>query len=98
MPRETKEAKAVRLLYDQRVRFEELSPASCLVRVHGETDDYNVEQQGGRWQCSCVNGSSRCSHILAVQTVYRAVIPALVKGEGGEGKHADDEGCRYFGE
>ena len=79
MPRETKDQKALRFIRDHRIRVTELTTLGCVAEVAGDTGDY-VVQLDGRWGCSCEHGCNTkalCSHVLAVQTVYRAVIPAL---------------------
>lgn len=77
--RETKEQKAVRLIADQRVRFSQLSTDGCRAIVRGDTGDY-VTTLAGRWQCTCqhsLHSAAMCSHIMAVSTIYRAVVAAL---------------------
>jgi hypothetical protein len=79
MPRETKESKAVRLIAEQRVRFSSVSPVGCIATVHGDSGDYTTSLKG-YWQCTCEHGAmsrSKCSHVLAVEAIYRAVRPAL---------------------
>ena len=79
MARETKEQKAVRLIGEHRVKVCELTTLGCVAEVAGEHGDYVVKLDG-RWGCSCEHGSNSkalCSHALAVQIIYRAVIPAL---------------------
>lgn len=78
-PRETKEAKSLRLIGEQRVRFTHLGAASCVALVRGESGDY-VTRLAGKWECTCAHGSNSsrlCSHILAARTIYRAVVSAL---------------------
>jgi len=79
MSRETKESKAVRLIAEQRVRFSSVSPVGCVATVNGDSGDYTTTLSG-RWSCTCEHGArsqSKCSHVLAVETIYRAVRPGL---------------------
>lgn len=79
MARETKEEKALRFIGQHRVKVHELTTLGCVAEVAGDGGDYVVKLDG-RWGCTCehgVNSKALCSHALAVQHVYRAVIPAL---------------------
>ena len=79
MARETKEQKAMRLIQQHRVKLTNMTLLGCEAEVAGEGGDYIVKLDG-RWGCTCENGcgyKALCSHALAVQTIYRAVIPAL---------------------
>ena len=79
MARETKDAKALRLIAEHRVKVHEVTLLGCVAEVAGDGDDYVVKLDG-RWQCTCANGccyKGLCSHATAVSTIYRAVLPAL---------------------
>jgi len=79
MPRETREQKALRLIAEQRIRFSLLNATACVAIIRGDSGDY-VVRLSSRWECTCEHGrhSSRlCSHMLAAQTIYRAVVSAL---------------------
>ncbi len=67
--------KAVVMLMNQRVRFTSLTAKTASAWVVGTTATYTVEF-AGRWECSCPN-PRRCSHIIAVESVYRLVQPVL---------------------
>ncbi len=74
MPRETKQEKSVRLLLEDRVRIGTLTRDLVGAKVRGDTDDYRVwRDERGKWNCDCVYGRHDCSHILAVEKVWRAV-------------------------
>lgn len=74
--------KAVALLYTGAVRFVELRASYARARVVGDSDDYTVEYNSGRYTCGCPH-LGECSHILAVSKVLRAVLPALEGGRDG---------------
>lgn len=79
MARETKQEKAVRLVAEQRVRFLLLRRGKCSATVAGESGDYATTFDG-RWACTCMHGANSnglCSHALAAQIIYRAVLSAL---------------------
>jgi len=78
--RETKEAKAVRLVAEQRVRFTLVSVGRAVATVNGASGDYSVTFDGHRWSCACDHGANSrglCSHALAAQTIFRAVVGAF---------------------
>jgi len=78
MARETKEQKSVRLLMQQRVRFEVLTRGFVAGTVRGDGEDYEFRRDPrGRWDCTCPHGRGTCSHLLQVKDIYRAVLPAL---------------------
>ena len=64
-------AKALKLLGEERVRFE-----GSVVNVRGMTGDYEIQFDGQRWYCSCECRHSKCAHITAAQIVYRALMGA----------------------
>lgn len=73
--------KAVVMLMNRRIRFTSLTSRTTSAWVVGTTATYTVEF-AGRWRCSCPN-ERLCSHIIAVQSVYRLVAPALGGGDNG---------------
>lgn len=75
MPREGRDAKAIRLIVEQRVRLTLATPTAATAEVRGDEADYTVKL-AGRWSCTCP-APGECSHIGAVRTIYRAVRPAL---------------------
>ena len=80
MGREKKDDKALRLIAEQRVRFVSLSSGRAVAAVNGESGDYQSTFDGHRWSCTCEHGANSrglCSHALAAQTIYRAVVGAL---------------------
>lgn len=82
MPRENREAKALRLIAAQRVRYAHLAADSALVVVEGDTDSYRLTYLRGRWSCPC-ECQTTCSHVIAARTIYRSVAPALTGGHNG---------------
>lgn len=73
------EAKAAQLVLQQRVRFTRADANGCVATVAGDSGDYTVTL-AGRWSCTCEHGCysrSLCSHALATQAIYRAVVTAL---------------------
>ena len=77
--RETKQVKAARLMLSQAIRFELLLPGDVQASVRGDTGDYTVILREQSWTCTCALGRHSCSHITAVQVIYRAVLPAITK-------------------
>ncbi len=79
MARELKQDKAVRILLNQGVRFDPRSSQwRALAEVRGDHGDYRVTKDEREvWTCDCFAARHSCSHILAAQTVYRAVASAL---------------------
>lgn len=68
MPRESKAAKAARLLLEQRVTITHVSDDLISARVRGTGSEYLVTRDPERWSCECEN-PGECSHVLAVRHV-----------------------------
>ena len=103
MARDSAETKAVRLITQERVRFLELSATRARAEVRGDTDDYIVRYDSGRYQCPCPMLGD-CSHARAVRRFLRAVLPALTP-KGADETHANEDdgrgsnpGEQFFGD
>ncbi len=98
------QAKAVRLLLTGAIRFEVLGATYARARVVGDSDDYLVSYSSGRYSCPCPHQGAECSHVIALNKVLRAVLPALdTKGadvhHGDEaGSGGDNPGTDFFGD
>ncbi len=55
-----------------RITFSELS-----VKFRGENDNYNINYNNGKWQCSChfFSGWGTCSHTMALEKILANMLP-----------------------
>jgi len=83
MPRETLEAKALRLLAEGRLRVVLVDGQRIEARVRGSEADHSVGYQRGGWWCDCEahRFGRRCSHLAALQLV--TVRPAREQAAAG---------------
>jgi hypothetical protein len=56
----------------ERVTFSGLS-----VKFHGENDEYDVNYNNGKWQCTCRFFSQwgLCSHTMAMEYILKDMLP-----------------------
>jgi hypothetical protein len=66
--RETVEQKAARLLTSGRVEVRWVTPGHAVVVVQGDSGEWRLVYQRGRWRCPCP-AWVRCSHLAAVELV-----------------------------
>ena len=68
--RESKEAKAVRLLAEGSVKIVGANTTKVYALVAGDTADYEIQGYKDQFGCSCANVKNDCSHIEAVKKVW----------------------------
>jgi hypothetical protein len=71
MARETRDAKALRLLAEGRLRVVLVDGERIEARVRGSEAEHSVGHQRGGWWCDCeaARFGRRCSHLAALQLV-----------------------------
>ncbi len=70
--RETKQAKALRLLSQARMSVVQASDTGFEAEVRGDTGRHHVDWSRGSWHCTCPHlaRTTACSHILAALLVW----------------------------
>lgn len=68
MPRETVDAKSIRLLAERRVRIVSITTTAVKAVVRGSDTEWRVLGFASGWSCTCP-ARGVCSHITAVQRV-----------------------------
>ena len=85
--------KAARLLHQQRVRIIAHGRCGCEAEVAGDTGRYVVTVTPREETCECkfasYHRSRRCTHILAVLMVWRAVYPREGEDDGRDREAVD---------
>ncbi len=95
MSKESRQDKALRLIREDRLRFALLLPDEAVLRVRGDTGDYDTWLHRGQWNCTCIAPKRNCSHIEAAKKLWRVVEPGVtilweevdnrLKGDGEDG-------------